>query len=147
MCHTVGRKSLRGHRTLLRVFFSLSHTSQDKKKRTYLQEIMSLFAGKKPKGKLFIIIGAAVGVMAFSITMGVVGTRKGDENCDCIKPRDSGWRGFSITWFILTLIMFIGLSFWVVTSLNKKGVNIFEQLALIGPGGRTMTAVGTSTAF
>jgi len=58
----------------------------------------------RPKGTFFIIL-AAVGILVLSIISGVIGTRSvKDQSCDCRKKSDAGWMGFSITYFILTII-------------------------------------------
>jgi hypothetical protein len=71
----------------------------------------------RPKRTMWIIM-IAVGVLVLSIVGGVIGTRSAkDENCQCRKKTDAGWMGFSITYFILTVVAFIIL---LVLTLRKK---------------------------
>lgn len=61
----------------------------------------------KPK-KTFWIILVAIGILVLSIVGGVIGTKANkDESCACRKKTDSGWMGFSITYFILTVVAVI----------------------------------------
>jgi hypothetical protein len=52
------------------------------------------------------LVAIAIGVLVTSATIGgIVGKKLGDENCDCLKPSDAGWRAFSITQFVATIIL------------------------------------------
>lgn len=69
--------------------------------------------------KLFFLIGLGIGMLVFSIVAGVIGKRGATEDCDCIKASDAGWRGFSIAWFILTIIAIpVMLKFGLMCSEN-----------------------------
>ena len=60
--------------------------------------------GNKPKKNTWIIIGA-VAVLVLSIIGGVIGAKSSkDKDCDCRKPTDGGWMGFSFTYFILSVV-------------------------------------------
>ena len=61
--------------------------------------------GKTRPRRTFWIILAAIGIMVLSILGGVIGSRSAkDSECDCRRQGDAGWMGFSITYFILTVI-------------------------------------------
>ena len=63
--------------------------------------------------KLFVIIPIAVAILIISIVAGVLGSRNGvEENCDCISPSNGGWRAFSISWFILSIIGVVLMFTW-----------------------------------
>lgn len=66
---------------------------------------MDTTGGKsRPKMTMWIIL-VAVGVLVLSIVGGVIGNKSTrDENCACRKKQDGGWLGFSITYFILSVI-------------------------------------------
>lgn len=79
---------------------------------------------QKPKAKLFVIIGIAVGVITLSIVAGVLGKKAGKADCDCIKPSDAGWRGFSIAWFILSILGVIAI---IAFGFKQAGIGTFMQ--------------------
>lgn len=68
--------------------------------------------GKK-KSKLGLLIGAAVAALVISIMGGVVGTVANKKQCTerCPTKADSGWMGFSITWFIASILVIVLLFF------------------------------------
>ena len=60
-----------------------------------------------PTGKkyfIYPIVGLSL-LLVISIVVGATQTKTGDANCQCIKKPDAGWRAFSITWFIGSIIL------------------------------------------
>ena len=58
----------------------------------------------RPHKNTWIILGA-VGILILSIIGGVIGTRStDDDDCSCRRKTDAGWMGFSITYFILSVV-------------------------------------------
>ena len=53
---------------------------------------------------IFPIVGLLF-ILIISIVVGATQTKTGDANCQCIKKPDAGWRAFSITWFIGSIIL------------------------------------------
>ncbi len=51
-----------------------------------------------------IVIGAA---LMIAIIGGIIGSRGGDATCACRKKSDSGWMGFSVTWFLVSMAVII----------------------------------------
>jgi hypothetical protein len=70
-------------------------------KRTQQQKKTKMKLGFVPT---MIIIGAALFI---SIAGGIIGSKKGDANCACRKKSDSGWLGFSVTWFLTSVAAII----------------------------------------
>jgi len=61
--------------------------------------------GKTRARKTTWIIVGAVAILVLSIIGGVIGTRSSkDKDCNCRRPTDAGWMGFSITYFILSVV-------------------------------------------
>lgn len=75
-----------------------------------------------------IIIGAALFI---SIAGGIIGSRKGDANCACRKKSDSGWLGFSVTWFLTSVAAIILIVIGVGSlALSPKGGSWLPASAL-----------------
>ena len=53
---------------------------------------------------IFPIVGLSL-LLVISIVVGATQTKTGDANCQCIKKPDAGWRAFSITWFVGSIIL------------------------------------------
>ena len=77
---------------------------------------------KPTEGKLKfgVIIGIAAAALILSTVVGIFSRRRGDENCDCTSPGDAGWKGFSIMWFILSILGTAGILIWGVTDLGEQ---------------------------
>ena len=59
---------------------------------------------RKPKKSLVFLILIGVGMLILSILAALAGRSGADKECQCTKPADAGWRGFSIAWVVLTAV-------------------------------------------
>lgn len=50
---------------------------------------------------LIIIVSAS---FVIGILGGLIGSRAGDSNCECRKGSDAGWMGFSVVWFMGSIV-------------------------------------------
>ena len=76
------------------------------------------------KRKFILILGGIVLVVA--IIGGVIGNRTGKDDCQCITKPDSGWMGFSITYFALTVVGVAVLIFMLQRKISKFSGDIFQ---------------------
>ena len=61
--------------------------------------------GKSRARKTTWTIIGAITILVLSIVGGVLGSRSSqDKDCQCRRPTDAGWMGFSITYFILSIV-------------------------------------------
>lgn len=61
-------------------------------------------------------------MLTVSISFAAFGQRSGDPNCQCTSRSDYGWRGFSVSWFVMSLAIGIIVVIYVI---RKDGKNAF----------------------
>lgn len=73
-----------------------------------------------PPKRIVLPIIFLVALLTFSIIVGALRTKADStEDCNCLKKSDAGWRGFSITWFIGSLV---GIALVIVAALRSDTV-------------------------
>jgi len=90
----------------------------------FVNPVNSIRSIKRPRSKLMWVILLGVGILVLSIVGGVIGTRvTRDTDCECRRPSDAGWMGFSITYFILSIVgIILSLKFGLLCADKLKGL-------------------------
>lgn len=71
-----------------------------------------------------VIIFVLFAMLVISIAFGALARRSGEEQCGCVSKTDYTWRGFSISWFVMTFAIAIFIVFFAAR--QGGGKNAFS---------------------
>jgi hypothetical protein len=72
-----------------------------------------------------VIIFLLFAMVIISVAFGALARRSGDDQCACVSKTDYTWRGFSISWFVMTFATAIFLVFSVARQGGSKNAFSF----------------------